>query len=101
MRSEGIAMKDDKRRGAARKLAEGYAPRPISSLLMYGIVGSSAAGIGLVAVASFYDVDPLAHPLWVAAILLTVFVGSMVFRMIRSRRHAAAHRHEYRKTEPR
>jgi hypothetical protein len=94
-------MKDKKRRGDARRLAEEYAPRPISSYLMYGIVGVSLAGLGLYAFANFYDVDPLAYPLWIALSLVAVFAGSIGLRMARTRRHEAAHRREYNKLGPR
>ena len=88
-------MKDEKRRGVARGLAEEYAPRPISSYPMYGIVGASLAGLGLYAFAVFYDVDLVAYPVWIVVALLATFFASIVLRMVRSRRHRAAHRHEY------
>jgi len=88
-------MKDEKRRSVARRVAEEYAPRPISSYLMYGIVGACLAGLGLYAFAVFYDVDLIDYPAWIALALLLAFIGSIALRMVRSRRHAAAHRHEY------
>jgi hypothetical protein len=88
-------MKDEKRRGIARRRAEEYAPRPVSSYLMYGIVGASLAGLGLYAFAVFYDIDLIVYPGWIAGALLLAFLGSIVLRIIRSRRHSDAHRHEY------
>lgn len=92
---KGGALKDRKRRNEARKRAEKYAPRPLSSFLMYGIVGVGLAILALLAFARFYELDPFAYPLWVAAAMLLVFIGSIVLRLVRSRRHAAAHRREY------
>lgn len=93
-------MKDPARKDASRRRAETYAPRPQSSLLMYGLVGVLLAGLVLIAFSRFYDVAPLAHPVWIGAVLLVVFAGSIVLRVIRSRRHAAAHRREYDKARP-
>lgn len=93
-------MKDKKRRVEARKRAERYAPRPHSSVFMYGIVGVCIAGLAWAAFANFYDLDLFADPLWLGVALLLAFGGSMVLRDVRSRRHSAAHRREYAKTEP-
>ena len=35
-------MKDDKRRVEARTRAEGYAPKPLSSVFMYGVVAPAS-----------------------------------------------------------
>jgi hypothetical protein len=92
-------MKDQKRNDASRTRAEVYAPRPRSSWLMYGVVGVVLGGLALVALGRFYSVSPLAHPVWIAVVLLAVFVGSIALRIVRSRRHAIAHRREYDKTQ--
>lgn len=93
-------MKDKKRRVEARNRAETYAPRPLSSVFMYGIVGVCVAGLAWAAFANFYDLDPFADPLWLGVALLLAFGGSMVLRDVRGRRHSAAHRREYEKTDP-
>lgn len=93
-------MKDRKRKKEAQERAENYAPRPVSSVLMYGIVGASLAGLIWIAFSRFYDIDPLAYPLWMAIVLALVFVGSMALRLLRSRRHSKAHRREYDKGAP-
>ena len=92
-------MKDQKRRVASRIRAEEYAPRPQSSVLMYGAVGVVLGCLALVAFARFYDVSPLGYPIWIAAVLLAVFAGSIALRMFRSRRHSVAHRREYDKAQ--
>jgi hypothetical protein len=94
-------MKDGKRRVEARKRAEGYAPRPLSSVFMYGIVGACLAGLAWAAFTGFYGLDPFAHPLWLAAALLLAFAGALMLRIVRDRRHHAAHRREYARTDPR
>jgi hypothetical protein len=66
---------------------------------MYGVVGLVLAGLAVVTFGRFYDVDALAYPVWIAAVLLTSFVASILLRMFRSRRHAVAHRQEYKKTQ--
>jgi len=92
-------MKDRKRRVASRIRAEEYAPRPQSSWLMYGVIGVVLGCLALVAFARFYDVSPLGYPIWIAAVLLAVFAASIVLRLLRSRRHSAAHRREYDKAQ--
>jgi O-antigen/teichoic acid export membrane protein len=94
-------MEDSNRRQAARERAEEYAPRPESSFLMYGVVGTVIAGIALFAFSRFYSLDPLAYPLWVVAALVLVFAGSLLLRIVRSSRHHTALRDEYDKTESR
>lgn len=88
-------MKDKQRRNRARKRAETYAPRPVSSLLMYGIVGVGLAGLAWAAFSRFYDLDPFAHPIWITSSLIAAFAGAVVLWLVRSRRHTAAHRREY------
>jgi len=90
-------MKNKKRRDVSRKRAEQYAPRPQSSVLMYGAVGVSLVVLALIALGRFYDVEPFEYPLWIGVMLLLAFAGSVVLRMVRSRRHAAAHSREYAK----
>jgi O-antigen/teichoic acid export membrane protein len=92
-------MKDQKRRVASRMRAEKYAPRPQGSWLVYGVVGVVLGCLALVAVGRFYDLSPLAYPMSIAAVLLAVFMGSIVLRSIRSRRHSVAHRREYDKAQ--
>jgi hypothetical protein len=57
-------MRDDKRRAEARKRAEGYAPKPLSSVFMYGFVGACLAGLAWVAFTNVYDLDPFAYVAW-------------------------------------
>ncbi len=91
-------MRDEKRRNKARIVAEAYAPRPVSSPFMYGIVGVSLAVLALAVLAGFYDFDPFAYPIPALAGLLAAFGGSLVLRWLRSRQHDVAHRREYNKT---
>jgi hypothetical protein len=93
-------MRDDKRRAEARKRAEGYAPKPLSSVFMYGVVGTCLAGLAWAAFTNFYELDPFAYPLWLGVALLLAFGASMVLRDVRGRRHVVAHRREYAKSEP-
>lgn len=64
---------------------------------MYGIVGVLLAALALAAFSKFYNLAPLAYPAWIVAALSAVFAGSIVLRMVRSRRHAVAYRREYEK----
>jgi len=88
-------MKDKKRRKEAQERAENYAPRPDTSVLMYGVVGVCLAGVAWAAFTRFYDLEFFAYPVWMAVVFLLVFAGSIALRMLRSRRHASAHRREY------
>lgn len=90
-------MRDKQRKNDARRRAESYAPRPASSVLMYGIVGVGLAALAWVAFSRFYGLEPFAHPLWMAIAFLVVFIGSIALRLVRSRRHESAHRQEYEK----
>lgn len=94
-------MKEKQRRSEARDRAEAYAPRPVSSVLMYGIVGVCLAALAWVGFSRFYDIDPAAHPLWMAIVFLLVFVGAIALRLLRSRRNTSAQRREYDKGAPR
>lgn len=93
-------MKDRKCKDEARERAERYAPRPVTSVLMYGVVGVCLAGLSWVAFSRFYDLELFAHPGWMAFTFLLVFAGSIVLRLRRSRRHSRAHRREYDKGAP-
>ncbi len=93
-------MKDRKRRKEAQERAEHYAPRPASSVLMYGVVGVCLAGLAWAAFSRFYDLEFFARPIAMAFIFLLVFAGSIALRLLRSRRHASAHRREYDKGTP-
>lgn len=88
-------MKDRKRRDEAQERAESYAPRPVTSVLMYGVVGVCLAGLAWAAFSRFYDLEFFSHPAWMALLFLLVFAGSIALRLLRSRRHASAHRREY------
>jgi hypothetical protein len=88
-------MKDRKRRKEAQARAENYAPRPVTSVLMYGVVGVCLAGVAWLAFTRFYDLEFFVHPLWMVLVFLFVFAGSVALRLLRSRRHASAHRREY------
>jgi hypothetical protein len=91
-------MQDEKRRDEAQVAAEVYAPRPVSSPLMYGIVGASLAALVVAAFAGFYDLDPLAYPFSVLSGVVVAFIGALVLRRVRLRQHDFAHRREYNKT---
>ena len=92
-------MNDSNRREEARKRAEDYAPRPVSSALMYGFVGVCLAGLGWAAFSRFYDLDPFGRPLWMGFVFLLVFAGSIALRFVRKRRHSRAYHQEYDKRQ--
>lgn len=94
-------MKDRKRREEAQERAEHYAPRPVTSKLMYGVVGVCLAGLAWAAFTRFYDLEFFAYPVSMVVVFLLVFAGSIALRLLRSRRHASAHQREYDKDKRR
>lgn len=88
-------MKDGKRREAARQEAETYAPRPQDTRWMYGIVAAAVALLVIIAIGAFYAIDMWGQPVLVAAILALGFAAGLLIHRLRTRRHDAAHRHEY------
>ena len=92
-------MKEMKRRDEAEKAAELYAPKPQSTILIYGLVSICICGLALIAFGRFYSVDVLQYPLAVARVFIAIFVAGMVLHRSRSGRHTRAHRAEYQNTE--
>ena len=88
-------MKDGKRREAARREAENYAPRPQDNRWMYGLVAAAVALLVIIAVGAFYTIDMWGQPVLVAVVLALSFAAGLLIRALRKRRHDAAHRYEY------
>jgi uncharacterized membrane protein YeaQ/YmgE (transglycosylase-associated protein family) len=88
-------MRDPVRKEAARKLAEGYAPRPQDGFVMYAVVGVLLAGLALFTFGQFYNFDFSFHPLLAVTVLAAGCIGALVLLTVRRRRHNAAHRREY------
>jgi hypothetical protein len=93
-------LKDDLRRRAARKIAQGYAPRPESSLAMYVVIGNVLSILTLVLFGQFYDIDIISHPAWYAPFIIFSTLLAVFLWVIRRRRHNKAHRTEYDRTDP-
>jgi len=90
-------MKDQRRRRAARKVAQVYAPRPESSLAMYAAIGIVLGGLSVLLFGQFYGIDPLAHPVEGLTFIVLVLAGATGLWLLRKRRHTRAHRAEYNK----
>ncbi len=92
-------ISDEVRKENATEMAEGYAPKPIDSSVMYGLVGIGIAGLALFAFNRFYGFDFSLHPFLALLIIAAVCVGALVLRALRTRRHGRAWKTEYDKTE--
>lgn len=85
----------DKRLKQARAAANRYAPRPKSSLLMYGVVAIVLLALAFWMIDSFYKLDLLRFPVLLTIALIVSFVGGMLIRQMRMRRHLVAFDDEF------
>ncbi|KQX40466.1 hypothetical protein ASD04_07555 [Devosia sp. Root436] len=88
-------MADTHRKAKARVAAQEYAPRPEGSSLTYGLIGVATFGLALIGFGMFYNANVFAYPVLIAALLVTVFLGSVVLRKHRKRLHTDAYKEEY------
>ena len=79
----------------AKAAASAYAPSPGGSSLTYGFIAVSLLVLGLTIFSAFYSVDLLVYPAVLSAAVLVAFVGGMVLRRFRRRRHKQAFAAEY------
>lgn len=79
---------------AAAAAANKYAPRPEGSSATYGLIAVVLAFLALVSFGLFYRIDVLAHPAFVVAGLVAMFVLGILLRKRRRRLHGKAFEHE-------
>lgn len=88
-------MKNLQLKEAARRRAERYAPAPVDTRLMYGVVAASMMLVATIAAAAFYGLELEAHLSAVAALASAAFIGGLLVRIVQVSRHRRAHRFEY------
>jgi len=81
-------------------MAQGYAPRPETNLMMYVVVGIGLAIIALALFGQFYEIEVASHPAWYAPFIILISVVAILLWFVRRHRHNKAHRAEYDRTEP-
>lgn len=80
----------DERSQRAQSAANVYAPKPRSSRIMYGVVTVLTLALALWVVVAFYGLDLSRQPLALLLLAIPVFVGGLVLRAWRSRKHRQA-----------
>lgn len=98
--SDNQSASSQQRLAKSRDQAEAAAPAPKGSYLTYGIVGITATGVAVWAIASFYALDLRPYGLATIALLAAAFVGGMVVRGKRKVRHRQALHAAYAEREP-
>jgi hypothetical protein len=88
-------MKNARLREAARRIAQGYAPVPTDSFLIYAILGASLVFITLAAASGLYGFDSLAHPVITGALTGLGALAGLTWRIVQTKRHRVAHQAEY------
>lgn len=87
----------DKRSNDSRSAAELYAPMPVGSSILYGLIAVVILGMVLWSVGLFYGLNFLAHPALLIGTGAAAFVCGVLLRKLRKSRHNDAYRHEYQK----
>jgi hypothetical protein len=88
-------VKNARLREAARRVAQGYAPVPTDSFLIYAILGASLVFITLAAANRLYGFDSFAHPVITGALTTVGAIAGLTWRVVQMKRHRTAHRAEY------
>jgi hypothetical protein len=88
-------MKDLRRKETARRIAEAYAPAPVDTRLMYGVVAAALMLVATIAAGAFYAVDLAQHVVTVALLTLGAFAAGLANRHLQASRHHRAHRSAY------
>lgn len=79
----------------ARRAANGYAPVPDDSALMYGMVGLVLGGLLMITLSEFYSFSLVPHGIMITAGLITAFIAGAALRALRKRAHARAYDDEF------
>lgn len=74
----------------AREAAEAYAPKPVGSSIMYGLIAVVSVGLALISFEMFYNANIFAYPLIIVLLLSVTFLLGIMLRKRRKRVHAAA-----------
>lgn len=89
----------DKRSRDSRSAAELYAPAPEGSSILYGLISIVIVGMAFWIVGLFYGLNFLSQPVLVIGAGVAAFIGGVLLRKLRKRRHNDAYDHEYEKRD--
>lgn len=78
-------MLERQRETNARAAANNYAPRPVGSSLLYGLIAVTLVGLAMMIVSIFYGADIAAFPTFTGVTLAGAFIAGVILR--RRRRH--------------
>lgn len=79
----------------ARAVANSYAPKPVGSSLLYGMIAASLAGLAMMTFSIFYDADITTFPSVIGIIFGGAFIAGVILRRRRRHLHGLAYAHEY------
>lgn len=92
-----LRMPKTERGKRARKAANVYAPVPVDSPLMYGLVAIVLSSLAMWVVVKFYGFDLTTHPVLIALGFVIIFIGAVLLRRRRMRHHNLAFDEEYKR----
>ena len=89
------SLAEKKRSKESRNAAELYAPQPEGSSILYGLIAIVVLAIAFWIVGLFYGLNFLSYPVLLIGAGAVAFIGGVLLRKLRKRRHNDAYRHEY------
>lgn len=85
----------NRRQAKAREAANGYAPMPNGSSILYGLIAVTLMGMAIIIVSIFYQADMGAFSILIGIALASAFVAGVLLRKRRRRQHGVAYAEEY------
>lgn len=88
-------MADKQRETQARAAANNYAPKPVGSSLLYGLIAVTLVGLAMIIFSIFYGANIAAFPVVIGIILAAAFIAGVILRRRRRHIHGLAYTREY------
>lgn len=88
-------MLEGQREASARAAANSYAPKPVGSSLLYGLIAVTLVGLAMIIFSIFYGTNIAAFPIIIGIILAGAFVAGVILRRRRRHLHGLAYTQEY------
>lgn len=92
-------MLERQREANARVAANSYAPKPVGSSLLYGLIAVTLVGLAMIIFSIFYGANITAFPVIIGIILACAFTAGVMLRRRRRHLHGLAYTHEYDRQE--
>lgn len=83
------------RQANARAAANSYAPEPVGSSLLYGLIAVTLVSLAMMIFSIFYGANIAAFPIVIGIILACAFVAGAILRRRRRHLHGLAYTQEY------